>query len=240
MLRALTGSINRYYDPTTDQFISIDPMVAKTDQPYAFVNDSPLNATDPLGLKIAGTGSAACNIQSGSNVRTTVCNGQSANGVSAAGVIITTPTIVRDVLVGIMTVSSTISIAGTNGVSVGNGGVTVSSGNTTATFGTNGSVSGSVGIPGAPNISIVSGGVSASSPTVALPDFGGHKITAQTTVNFYPWGEVPPGGFADVAIATVGVPVVVAIGIILWEAKPILCLPLGPVAFAGCAAAGGG
>jgi RHS repeat-associated protein len=44
------GSINRYYDPSTDQFLSVDPDVQTTDQPYAFVNDDPLNATDPLGL----------------------------------------------------------------------------------------------------------------------------------------------------------------------------------------------
>ncbi len=42
--------INRYYDPTTDSFISVDPKVQQTDQPYAFVNDDPLNGTDPLGL----------------------------------------------------------------------------------------------------------------------------------------------------------------------------------------------
>jgi RHS repeat-associated protein len=41
--------VNRYYDPSTDQFLSIDPKVAQTDQPYAFTNDNPLNATDPLG-----------------------------------------------------------------------------------------------------------------------------------------------------------------------------------------------
>jgi len=41
--------INRYYDPTTDQFLSIDPDVAQTDQPYMFTNDNPLNTEDPLG-----------------------------------------------------------------------------------------------------------------------------------------------------------------------------------------------
>ena len=44
-------SINRYYDPTTDQFLSVDPLVDSTGQPYVFTNDNPLNATDPLGLK---------------------------------------------------------------------------------------------------------------------------------------------------------------------------------------------
>lgn len=42
--------INRYYDPTTDQFLSIDPAVTSTNQPYAFTNDDPLNVEDPLGL----------------------------------------------------------------------------------------------------------------------------------------------------------------------------------------------
>jgi RHS repeat-associated protein len=42
--------INRYYDPTTNQFISIDPDVATTNQPYVYTGDNPLNATDPLGL----------------------------------------------------------------------------------------------------------------------------------------------------------------------------------------------
>jgi hypothetical protein len=45
----VTSAINRYYDPTTDQFLSIDPDVADTDQPYVFTNDDPLNAEDPVG-----------------------------------------------------------------------------------------------------------------------------------------------------------------------------------------------
>ena len=40
----------RYYDPDTDQFLSVDPLVAETGQPYAFTRDDPLNLTDPLGL----------------------------------------------------------------------------------------------------------------------------------------------------------------------------------------------
>jgi hypothetical protein len=43
--------VDRYYDPTTDQFLSVDPDVAESGQPYAFTGDDPLNATDPLGLK---------------------------------------------------------------------------------------------------------------------------------------------------------------------------------------------
>jgi hypothetical protein len=43
---------NRYYDPTTEQFLSIDPDVAETGQPYAFTGDDPLSGSDPLGLYV--------------------------------------------------------------------------------------------------------------------------------------------------------------------------------------------
>ena len=49
----VTGLIylfKRFYDPSTDQFLSIDSDVQQTDQPYVFTNDDPLNSTDPLGL----------------------------------------------------------------------------------------------------------------------------------------------------------------------------------------------
>ena len=42
--------INRYYDPTTAQFLSIDPLVASTGQPYQYAGDDPVNTSDPSGL----------------------------------------------------------------------------------------------------------------------------------------------------------------------------------------------
>jgi hypothetical protein len=42
--------VGRYYDPATDQFLSVDPMVAATGEHYSFTGDDPVNATDPLGL----------------------------------------------------------------------------------------------------------------------------------------------------------------------------------------------
>ena len=39
----------RYYDPATAQFLTIDPQLASTNEPYAYVNDNPLNLIDPLG-----------------------------------------------------------------------------------------------------------------------------------------------------------------------------------------------
>jgi RHS repeat-associated protein len=41
---------DRYYDPSTAVFISVDPLVANTLAAYLYAGDNPLNALDPLGL----------------------------------------------------------------------------------------------------------------------------------------------------------------------------------------------
>ena len=46
--------INRYYDPGTGQFISLDPDVRQTQQPYAYANGNPVSNTDPSGDSAAG------------------------------------------------------------------------------------------------------------------------------------------------------------------------------------------
>jgi RHS repeat-associated protein len=40
----------RYYDPSTGQFLSLDPAVDLTGEPYGYAADNPLNASDPTGL----------------------------------------------------------------------------------------------------------------------------------------------------------------------------------------------
>ena len=40
----------RDYDPATGQFLSVDPAVDSTRQPYAYTGNSPLDRTDPSGL----------------------------------------------------------------------------------------------------------------------------------------------------------------------------------------------
>ncbi|MHB8289713.1 MAG: DUF6531 domain-containing protein [Acidimicrobiales bacterium] len=42
--------INRWYNPETGTFLSVDPAVATTGQPYAYAGDNPANASDPSGL----------------------------------------------------------------------------------------------------------------------------------------------------------------------------------------------
>jgi RHS repeat-associated protein len=46
---SLVYLVNRYYDPTTAQFLSVDPLVNATGQPYAYGEDDPVNETDPSG-----------------------------------------------------------------------------------------------------------------------------------------------------------------------------------------------
>jgi hypothetical protein len=43
-------SINRYYDPTTGMFFTVDPDVSQTGQPYLYAGDDPVNGVDPFGL----------------------------------------------------------------------------------------------------------------------------------------------------------------------------------------------
>ncbi|MHB8289581.1 MAG: RHS repeat-associated core domain-containing protein [Acidimicrobiales bacterium] len=42
--------VHRYYDPMLREFISVDPAVATTGTPYAYVGNNPANWADPSGL----------------------------------------------------------------------------------------------------------------------------------------------------------------------------------------------
>ncbi len=46
---AAGGSINRYYDPTTGQFITVDPLVGQTMVPYVYGASNSVNENDPTG-----------------------------------------------------------------------------------------------------------------------------------------------------------------------------------------------
>ena len=46
----------RYYDPTTGQFLTRDPLVALTGSAYGYVDGNPLNDVDPTGLCPWGMG----------------------------------------------------------------------------------------------------------------------------------------------------------------------------------------
>ena len=42
--------VNRYYDPATGQFLTVDSLVNETGQAYAYAGDDPVNGADPSGL----------------------------------------------------------------------------------------------------------------------------------------------------------------------------------------------
>jgi len=48
--KAVGTVVARYYDPTTAQFLTLDPDVATTLSPYGYVAGDPLNGGDPSGL----------------------------------------------------------------------------------------------------------------------------------------------------------------------------------------------
>jgi hypothetical protein len=57
----VTSVVNRYYDPATDQFLSIDLKILTSNQPYVFTNDDPLNLEDPSGMMPVGPSQYASN-----------------------------------------------------------------------------------------------------------------------------------------------------------------------------------
>jgi RHS repeat-associated protein len=61
--------VNRYYDPQLGQFVSVDPDLSDTLQPYGYANGDPVVNTDPDGLggppkpaPITGSNPAGCNM----------------------------------------------------------------------------------------------------------------------------------------------------------------------------------
>ena len=53
-------TVARYYDPATAQFLTRDPLEAQTRSPYGYVNNDPLNASDPSGLDCGWTSPWDC------------------------------------------------------------------------------------------------------------------------------------------------------------------------------------
>ena len=52
--------INRYYDPSLRQFISVDPAYSTTHQLYGYVGENPVNGSDPSGLLCNGGRDTSC------------------------------------------------------------------------------------------------------------------------------------------------------------------------------------
>jgi hypothetical protein len=137
--------INRYYDPTTDQFLSIDPFVSATHQPYLYTNEDPLNTEDPDGLRPVGSSAEmkapALEVRSYAPVETDahIFDGIPVETYSPKPLTFGEPGGVT------VTVSVSLTVSGPNSltmVSVSNdGNITISAGSSSGNFSTGGSVS---------------------------------------------------------------------------------------------------
>jgi RHS repeat-associated protein len=58
-------ALARYYDPSTGQFLTVDPKVATTLSPYGYAKGDPLNASDPGGLTNDASSGGFGNLTSG-------------------------------------------------------------------------------------------------------------------------------------------------------------------------------
>ena len=78
---------NRYYDPRSAQFLSVDPALLSTAQPYALDGGNSLNMVDPLGLYLGCPSREACGAGSGwrENGGTIACSSNCGGGYPTAG-----------------------------------------------------------------------------------------------------------------------------------------------------------
>jgi RHS repeat-associated protein len=102
--------INRYYDATTDEFLSIDPDVADTIQPYLFTGDDPLNADDPTGLLLA-TGTTETHAETAEVAKATKVAVAAAKPIEAAVKAATVKTVTKSIVAALQ--SKGVAVTGT-------------------------------------------------------------------------------------------------------------------------------
>jgi len=56
---------NRYYDPSVGVFLSVDPLVASTGDPYLYASGNPTTLSDPTGLCVEGSKGCGIDLTSG-------------------------------------------------------------------------------------------------------------------------------------------------------------------------------
>ncbi len=106
----------RTYDPATAQFLSIDPALETTGEPYAYTKDNPLNYGDLTG-ECGGPNSWHCALAKGAVAAATLALGISGTLLAgmittAAGLAVLPPTVA-------VTVPSTLAVAGVTAASFG-------------------------------------------------------------------------------------------------------------------------
>ncbi len=250
--RHQTGSlVNRYYDPTTGEFMTVDPDLAETDQPYQYAGGDPMNSSDPTGLGGYGKGghtnpvTQACHqiygeseqemvsacvaaeqsafqeYGSGLKERLTCDLGSSPIG---AGVIIDLPTIDIEGPLSI-SISSDLKVSGPDsnlGIDIHNDGtLDINAGGSTVSVSPEGALEG---------LSASVGGVSVSQDGISVTrstslSVGDDTIEADITATLEPPKWSPPAGAIPIVV---GAGAAVGIGITIWWALKLACPVLGP------------
>ena len=223
--RTVESVLNRYYDPSTDSFISVDPMVQETDQPYVFVNDDPLNADDPLGLQLLLANGKTANVTSATSKSGTKTTVITTPGTKSSSVVISSAPVTVPLGMGFTaTISASATITTPNSQSVPTLNVASDGSIGVTANGVTGGVSGS----GGNVMTSLSAGI-ASSPSQTT-SVGGDRVTANVSVSLSYDGTSGSSGGAlrDTAISAGG-----GLMIWWWLAKPV-CAPAGPIGLLVC------
>jgi len=240
--------VDRYYDPTTGLFLTVDPLVDETGEPYAYTGDDPVNALDPLGLSGDGDPFFACQNSSGrqhldvcaaeeyeqlqkidsveqklGSLYAETCTARSGSGISNSftGNL---PSVFIPGPVSV-TIQSSFSISGPDGtVNVAveqDGSVVVSSVGSSAAISPTGALSGAEGSHG---VSVSSDG-SISYMSTSTASFGADYVTLTTTATIRAEGPPPAGSLFPAAEAAGAGAGVAIIGVVVSKAA---CAVLGP------------
>jgi RHS repeat-associated protein len=77
----------RYYDPSTAQFLTVDPANDLTGQPYEYATANPVNATDPAGMDDCGWNPACYAAEAASAAAAAAASAWNATGGKAVGAV---------------------------------------------------------------------------------------------------------------------------------------------------------
>jgi RHS repeat-associated protein len=64
----------RWYDPSTGEFLSVDPAFNATLDAYGYSDENPLDATDPSGLMLSAGGAGICNTAAACDATKSACS----------------------------------------------------------------------------------------------------------------------------------------------------------------------
>jgi RHS repeat-associated protein len=189
--------VHRYYDPSTEQFLSVDPAVDETGTPYAFTSGDPVNGSDPSGDLLCEAGGTCGTAQYFASQA--LCEPQSNSAGSPL-----TPSVSKTFTAPPFMTGTGITVIVTSSVSIqaamgdgkiavnfdAGGDITVSNGNADVQFASFPAVDAAVGIHGGGPVSCDSDISCTFSESTTV---GSAQVSSSITARLLP-GESPPLG----------------------------------------------